>query len=367
MNKKPQQFYRIIQQTQKGCYAHKDLFKGSRFAVVLFPLFIFLFSASNAFGSTCNTYGSTTYCSDGTTYNTYGNTTYGSDGTTYNTYGGTTYVNGSNGYSGTANTYGNTTYYNGTGGDSWTANTYGNTTYINGNNGTSGTVNTYGGTSYGDGNVFNTCPPNSFYDSSTGKCSCSYGYGVNFSKTSCVYTGTTYTAPTYQGTIYSNTSTYAPAQKTCPLNSHVSATDTTMCQCNVGYQPNTANNGCILVTVKSNTQVCQDSFGINVDWDGTKAANGNLNCNCKSSYVWNSERTACILSPIIPVPTVPVAPVISTPIPPQTEIRIITPSAKKEIKTSNAIRVKNKETTTVISDSVIEKIPWYKKIFSWFM
>lgn len=50
-----------------------------------------------------------------TTYQTYGNTTYGSDGSNYQTYGNTTY--GSYGYGGygsssTCTTYGNSTYCN---------------------------------------------------------------------------------------------------------------------------------------------------------------------------------------------------------------------------------------------------------------
>jgi len=133
-----------------------------------------------------------------------------------------------------------------------------------------------------------------------------------------------------------------------------------MCQCNVGYQPNSTNDGCVLAPVKSNTQVCQDSFGINVDWDGTKAANGDLNCNCKTGYIWNSGRTACMLPPPTPTPTTYTAPKISTP----TETEVITPSVKKEIKTPDVVKVEQKETTTQ-SDSVTEKIPWYKKIFSW--
>ena len=139
-----------------------------------------------------------------------------------------------------------------------------------------------------------------------------------------------------------------------------------MCQCDTGYQPNATKDGCALAPIKSNTQVCQDSFGINVDWDGTKAVNGDLNCNCKTGYVWNSGRTACMLPPPTPtpVPTTYTAPKISTPTATKTETKTITPalSAKKEVKTSD-VKVGQNGTTTPIAAGV-EK-PWYKKIFDW--
>jgi hypothetical protein len=229
--------------------------------LLFFFALAFSFNTSTASASTCNTYGNTTYCSDGTSYNTYGNTTYGSDGSTYNTYGGTTYVNGANGYTGSANTYGGTTYYNGSAGDNWTANTYGNTTYINGTNGTTGTINTYGGTSYGDGNAFSTCPANSTANSS-GKCSCNYGYSVNSGKTACVYTGTSYSAPT---------------TSSCPLNSYSNGTS---CTCNYGYS--VSGGSCVAIT-----QVCQNKYGYNSYGSGTS-------CYCSTGYQWNSTQTSCV-------------------------------------------------------------------------
>ena len=275
----------------------------------------FILNVNDIFASTCNTYGSTTYCSDGTTYNTYGNTTY---------------VNGPNGYSGTANTYGNSTYYNGTGGDNWTANTYGNTTYFNGSNGTSGTANTYGNTTYSDGNVFNICPSNSSYDSLSTKCKCNTGYKVSGSSCIYDYSYTSYT-PTY-------TSTYKPTSTNCPLNSYYlsgscycsagykinsdktscviapAKTDTQSCQetyginsysptsgkcgCNSGYQWASDNKSCVVSPTKTNEQICQDSFGLNAIWDGTySTVNGKLNCNCKTGFVWDSlNKTSCVSS-----------------------------------------------------------------------
>ena len=59
-------------------------------------------------GVSCNTFGSTTTCSDGTSYNTFGNTTTSSDGVSCNTFGGTTTC--SNGV--TCSTFGGTTTCN---------------------------------------------------------------------------------------------------------------------------------------------------------------------------------------------------------------------------------------------------------------
>ncbi len=121
---------------------------------------------------------------------------------------------------------------------------------------------------------------------------CNYGYVVSANGSSCVY----------QGITYSNTPTYPGTQNTCLLNSHTSTTDSTMCQYNVGYQPNSTNDGCVLAPVKS--------------------------------------------------------PKISTP----TENEVITLSVKKEIKTPD-VNVEHKATTTPIAMG-IEKL-WYKKIFDW--
>jgi hypothetical protein len=272
--------------------------------------------------STCNTYGNSTYCSDGTSYNTYGNTTYGSDGTTYNTYGNTTYVNGPGGYSGTANTYGNSTYYSGSYGDSYTANTYGNTTYISGSNGANGTISNYGNTSYGSGNAFYTCPTNSHTSlTDSTKCTCNSGYVVSGS--SCVYDYSYYSKPSCPINSYSDGSsckcnygyvvsgsscvyksnygsTYYPStyssSVSCPINSSQSVTDSTKCSCNTGYQVNSTKDACILIPVvtKTNDQRCSDEFGINSMWAGTGTVEKGLDCKCNLGYSWNSSKTSCI-------------------------------------------------------------------------
>jgi hypothetical protein len=59
------------------------------------------------------------------------------------------------------------------------------------------------------------------------------------------------------------------------------------------YCPPTGDAQCKQPT-KSNDQVCQDSFGLNANWNGTKNNNGDLNCGCTQGFTWNSNNTACI-------------------------------------------------------------------------
>lgn len=46
--------------------------------------------------------------------------------------------------------------------------------------------------------------------------------------------------------------------------------------------------------IKSNDQICQDNYGLNSGWNGTRGSNGGLNCDCKSGYAWNTQRTGCV-------------------------------------------------------------------------
>ena len=48
--------------------------------------------------------------------------------------------------------------------------------------------------------------------------------------------------------------------------------------------------------IKTNNQICQDSYGLNSYWDGTKDSNGNLNCGCNAGYGWNITRTVCVIN-----------------------------------------------------------------------
>ncbi len=58
-----------------------------------------------------------------------------------------------------------------------------------------------------------------------------------------------------------------------------------------------------IAPVKTNDQICQGSFGSSSKWDGTKNNAGGLNCNCQTGYIWNGQRTSCVIAPIAPVKT----------------------------------------------------------------
>lgn len=162
--------------------------------IILSYILLFIttfFFTKDVFAVSCRQNGNTTYCDDGTTYRQNGNTVYGSDGTTYRQNGNTTY--GSDGSTFRQN--GNTTY--GSNGVNCTQN--GNKMFCS--DGSSYFTN--GNTTYGNGgNVFNSCPANSSYDSSSGKCQCWDGYKVDGSI--CVYDYSYNTQPTYNNTIQTN-------------------------------------------------------------------------------------------------------------------------------------------------------------------
>lgn len=52
-----------------------------------------------------------------------------------------------------------------------------------------------------------------------------------------------------------------------------------------------------VATPKTNDQICQDNFGLNVYWNGTKGNYRNLDCKCKSGYEWNGQKTGCVSEP----------------------------------------------------------------------
>ena len=48
--------------------------------------------------------------------------------------------------------------------------------------------------------------------------------------------------------------------------------------------------------LKTNDQICQDDFGINVSWDGTKNSDGTLNCQCFGGYVIGKDKKCIPMS-----------------------------------------------------------------------
>jgi hypothetical protein len=68
---------------------------------------------------------------------------------------------------------------------------------------------------------------------------------------------------------------------------------------------------------KTNDQICQDKYGSNSNWDGTRNDKGGLVCDCNSGYQWNTGMTSCVAMPQTPQPTndqpvIPVVPVVPT-------------------------------------------------------
>lgn len=168
---------------------------------------IFFLNTSSVFAVSCRQNGNTTYCDDGTTYRQNGNTVYGSDGTTYRQNGNTIYSNDGS----TFRQNGNTTY--GSNGVNCTQN--GNKMFCS--DGSSYFTN--GNTTYGTGgNVFNSCPTNSSYDSSSGKCQCDYGYKVDGS--SCVYSYSNNNSNVTPMPTYTTNPIDPPSNQTVPTDSN---------------------------------------------------------------------------------------------------------------------------------------------------
>ena len=71
------------------------------------------------------------------------------------------------------------------------------------------------------------------------------------------------------------------------------------CSCKTGFRFEHGNYGkCIPVSTKTNDQLCQDGYGQNSNWDGTKTSDGNLQCGCQSGYQWNDQQKQCVVIPI---------------------------------------------------------------------
>lgn len=142
------------------------------------------------------------------------------------------------------------------------------------------------------------------YNSLSKKCECMVGY--EFDGSDCVYKKTNYSYP-YQ---------YPTSSNNCPINSHESTSDSAKCECDIGFQTNLAMNACVAIPIKTNDQACQDSYGLNSKWEGTKTSDNLLNCACQIGYDWNTSRTSCVK--LLPTP-------IPTPIPSTTSISFQTP------------------------------------------
>ncbi len=83
------------------------------------------------------------------------------------------------------------------------------------------------------------------YNSISKNCECLSGYEYNGS--SCVYKTTS-----------SNTSSYSNYDN-CPMNSHMSSSDSTKCQCNSGYQVNQTKTACVLSSYNTSSYSYQST------------------------------------------------------------------------------------------------------------
>lgn len=154
------------------------------------------------------------------------------------------------------------------------------------------------------------------------------------------------------------------------------------------------------VPVKTNGQICQDSFGINSIWDGTKNNDGTVNCQCKIGYAWNSGKTACeiVVNPFPAGCTSSVGFSATSglscdgtkkcsdnlqlnnnktecvPIPKKesSKVEFKTPSTtittNKETETSGVAEIEQKEEASLlVSPEPTKKAPWYKRLFNWLL
>lgn len=110
-------------------------------------------------------------------------------------------------------------------------------------------------------------------------CGCKDGYTQT--NGSCVIAPITAIQPS--GTLCNGTSYSA-----CPSNENLVCPSTGSAYCEVP---------------KTNDQICQDKYGSNSNWDGTKDNNGKLNCGCQTGYQWNTGMTECVITSQTPQST----------------------------------------------------------------
>lgn len=205
----------------------------------------------------------------------------------------------------------------------------------------------------------NTFGYGSEYSYLKSSCVCRTGYVVNSNTNKCELDTSSYTYPS---------SYIPPTTTTCPLNSYASGGS---CYCSVGYQLSSDKASCVVTPVKTNDQICQDSFGINSIWIGTKNDNGTLNCNCKIGYEWDSvNKSSCVVHvvPVLPPPSVSIDKGSTSPETPKKTVPLV---AKKKISpktiTASVINSIPENNSGVENNNInINTDKWYQKIFNWF-
>jgi len=161
-----------------------------------------------------------------------------------------------------------------------------------------------------------------------------------------------------------------------------------ICVCDKAKGYVSQNGGCYLpiagiVPQKSNDQVCQDSYGSNSNWKGTKSSSGGLNCGCNNGYQYNKELNQCaVMENVIAPQSEPIknAPTAVKPLSDNSSIsnlvivatttRQATGSPERPLESVNATTDTNSQVSikSVLKDIVRQGLlPWiFISISQWF-
>jgi len=126
------------------------------------------------------------------------------------------------------------------------------------------------------------------YNTLSNKCECMAGYEIG-SSGMCTYKSPYSSYSSYPSSLFSS---YGSSSSSCPAHSSESLTDSDKCTCDAGYQVNKKKTKCEKIPVKSNDQLCTDSFGSKSKWTGKMDGNSPT-CTCKANYEWNKKGDAC--------------------------------------------------------------------------
>ncbi|MBP6866292.1 MAG: hypothetical protein KBC12_01985 [Candidatus Pacebacteria bacterium] len=139
----------------------------------------------------------------------------------------------------------------------------------------------------------------------------------------------------------------------CPDHGFISPVDANMCECTSGYKFDIDRHIC--VPFKTNDQICKERFGLYSVWDGTFDQKHALNCICKTGFIWNQSKTACVRDKVA---TNSVGAVAKTDIQTTNE----TPGAALGDSAESAENVQT-ETETILTNNTqnnTQRAPWYK-------
>lgn len=141
-----------------------------------------------------------------------------------------------------------------------------------------------------------------------------------------------------------------------------------VCDCKTGYVWNEQKTSCVVsvitpvsLPVKNNDQICNKDYGVNSIWTNKLNDTGGPICDCKIGYQFNQGRTQCIIIPKAEVKAVTPT-TIKAP-----EVKAIQNEIKKDITTitkSNPVSL-NKEVATSITTEVKPKSFW-TRLKGWF-